>query len=47
MPTIQTYTPDISVSTQPGATQFTVIPHPPSSLARDLVSEMTPPFDAA
>src|ERR1041385_3447365 len=37
----------ISVSTQPGATQLTLIPKPPNSGASDFVNEICPPFDAA
>src|SRR2546425_1150377 len=38
---------DISVSTHPGATQFTLIRRGASSTARDLVNEMTAPLVAA
>src|SRR5262245_37818456 len=37
----------ISVSTQPGATLFTVMPRAPSSGASDLTNEITAPFEAA
>src|SRR3954471_9814088 len=37
----------ISVSTHPGATQFTLMPNGPSSAARDLVKDICPPLDAA
>jgi hypothetical protein len=37
----------MSVSTQPGATQLVRMPLGPSSAASDLVSAITPPFDAA
>ena len=37
----------ISVSINPGATAFTVIPLLPTSLANDLVIPITPAFEAA
>jgi hypothetical protein len=37
----------MSVSTQPGATQFTLMPDGASSLESDFVNAICPPFDAA
>lgn len=36
-----------AVATTPGATEFTLIPDGPSSMANDRVAASRPPFDAA
>jgi hypothetical protein len=38
---------DISVSTHPGATAFTVMSRPASSMHTDFTKEIIAPFDAA